>query len=408
MITNRKNKTYTLPFILMCLFVLTRPFFSLEFAANYSIASFTLMEAYGFFSALLTAAVILLSPSPKRLGLINLLITCFVIYVLLSVFRGASLIQGIRFLLPFMMFYAARGALANHDQIRVLILLLMFSYIIPTVGSAVLIESGQSVAKEIYATGLIRYKGLYTRVHNLAHSMTIFCIFLILYKHMLTIQNIKRLFYLLSGYGLALIALFNIYKSAVRTVMVGLFIFICAYLYSMKKYLALTGLVFAAFVAFLFTESAQTIFFDIIQPLEGDMDASKMGSGRLGGWMNLLNSFFGQSIEIQFLGVGMGNMTKGYMGAEHNDLLALLTNLGYIGFILYFSVIIRMLIDISVVSRLGRESKVLFFGFITATMLMNFASNSYISRFDMGQYFFLICGIFYSLAQISSYQERRA
>ena len=72
----------------------------------------------------------------------------------------------------------------------------------------------------------------------------------------------------------------------------------------------------------------------------------------------------------------------------------MLVSLGYIGFILYVSILLMFFIDI-IFSNVDRIKKSIFVGILFSVIIMNFTSNSYISRFDLAQHFAFILALFF-------------
>ena len=127
-----------------------------------------------------------------------------------------------------------------------------------------------------------------------------------------------------------------------------------------------------------------------------------MGSGRLGLWQDALNEFSSLPFERLFLGIGLGKeilISAEYFGASHSDLIALLLSLGIIGTILYFLIISCLIAEV-LTSNCDRVIKFTFCGFLLAVLAMNFGSNSYLSRFQLSQYFFFIMGTYHMFKNI--------
>ena len=156
-------------------------------------------------------------------------------------------------------------------------------------------------------------------------------------------------------------------------------------------------------VLFVTSSQMQTIFFDVIEPLQGKQDMANIGSGRIGIWTDAISQFRGLPFERCLLGIGLGNETlysHSFFGASHNDLIALLLSIGIIGLLLYLWIIGIFAFDI-LRSDIPRVTKYTYLGFLCAVSAMNFASNSYISRVPMAQYFFFIMGTFYAFRDLS-------
>jgi hypothetical protein len=298
-------------------------------------------------------------------------------------------------ILPFALFIAVCVIVTNEKQIVTLLAFILVSYLIPLIGSAYLIMIGESIGKTIYQTGLIRYEGMYLKVHTLAHSMFIFIFVLLLYINLNKIKSKKIHLYFL--YFLFLIALFNLFKSYTRNVWIGTFILLNFYFLGQRKYFYYAFLIFGVTTVAIVSSEFNTIFFDFLEPLRGERDISGLGAGRLGMWSSVLKEFNSLSWEVQFIGVGIGEAKKGFgISRGHNDFLSLLYSTGYIGFFLYTAFLSRVGYDI-IRSSIERHLKYLFLGFFCAVIFMNTASNSYLSRIEMGQFFYFILGIYYVL-----------
>jgi hypothetical protein len=254
---------------------------------------------------------------------------------------------------------------------------------------------GESVGKTIYLTGLDRYDGLYLKIHTLAHSMFIF-IFAFLFYITLTKKELKgRKLFIFFLWFLCILAIFNLFKSYTRNVWIGLFILWIFYLLGRKNYILLATSLISLIVVAIVSSDFHTIFFDFIEPLSGQRELNDMGAGRFGLWSYYLDKFGSFTLGVKLMGVGIGQAKVGFgISRGHNDLLSLLYTGGLIGLFLYLTLIFRIGYDI-IKSFLDRQIKYLFLGFFCAVFFMNFASNGYLSRVEMGQYFYLIIGSFY-------------
>ena len=135
------------------------------------------------------------------------------------------------------------------------------------------------------------------------------------------------------------------------------------------------------------------MIFDFTNYFQGKKDLSWVGSGRMGLWADVLTDYTKLPFPDQVLGIGV---KTGEIASSHNDFLSLMFSLGVVGLFLYISFMSKVCFDIAK-SYLDRKLKYTFLGFILAIFTMNFASNSYISRVELAQYFFFITGAFYAL-----------
>lgn len=98
--------------------------------------------------------------------------------------------------------------------------------------------------------------------------------------------------------------------------------------------------------------------------------------------------------------MGIGNESRGTFGGAHSDWLSLFVSLGVIGVLFYSFFLVSLVLDI-LRSPLEKSTKSLYIAFVFSVITMNMASNSYLSRFDLGQFFFLILSTFYGMKNLS-------
>jgi O-antigen ligase len=257
---------------------------------------------------------------------------------------------------------------------------------------------GESIGKTIYQTGLDRYEGMYLKIHAFAHSMLIFIFMFLLFLTLKKNEKLSNKFYFYFLIFLCFFAIFNLFKSYTRNVWIGLFIIWIFYLWGQKKRLILALSISAVAVVAIVSLDFKIIFFDFIEPLSGKEHISRLGAGRLGLWTFVLNKFNSLPWEVKFMGVGIGEEKIGFgIARGHNDFLSLLYSTGLIGLFFYVTFLFRVGYDI-LKSRIERKLKYLYLGFLFAVIFMNFASNSYLSRIELSQYFYFVLGSFYFLS----------
>ncbi len=386
--------TYSLPFLFLCLFALLRPIFSLGYFAELSVFGLTSMEIFGSAVSCLLVFAALLRFNSLKLDLPSALFICFISYVILSFVWGANPRECIRFALPFFMYFSARAILVQEQQVKIIAFLVVLAFIYPILGSAFLISVGKSISMEIYQTGVIRYKGLYLKTHNLAHSMMVFIFFAAIFGELTSTEGISKRIIHFFLVALVVLAIYNIYKSVTRTVFLGVGAYTFMYLIGRKKYLLLSTLAVLVISKLVTSSHAHLLLFDLIEPLSGQSSWRLMGSGRLGGWYDILSGFLSQPLEIQFLGIGIGNEARETFGGSHSDWVSLYVSLGIFGVLIYSALFAAIFIDIAR-SKLTRRIRFMYIGFILSIFVMNATSNSYLSRFDLSQYFCLIIAMYY-------------
>jgi hypothetical protein len=307
----------------------------------------------------------------------------------------------LRLVLPFVVFIAARTILNDKKQILIISILVFISYIFPLIGSAWLIMLGKSIGKTIFYTGLDRYEGVYLKINTLAHQMFLFIFVFLLYLTLSKENSKGRKLFTVILFFLCTLALFNLYKSYTRNVYIGLFILLNFYFAGKKNYFIILIMFFSVVTVAITSSTFQTIFFDFIEPLTGQRELEDMGSGRYGMWTYYLNNFSKFPLEVKLMGVGIGPADYGWnISRGHNDFLSLLYTTGLIGLFLYLTFLALVGYDI-IRSPLNRQLKYIFIGFLCATSFMNIASNSYLARVELLQFFYLIIGFFYVLKDYS-------
>jgi len=134
----------------------------------------------------------------------------------------------------------------------------------------------------------------------------------------------------------------------------------------------------------------KSLLYDYDKVKTGVWDEGELGSGRPKIWKHNLDIFWSMPIDRQLAGAGIGN--KGVSGTDgvvdsHNDYLEMMMNTGIVGLLLYLTMQLLMLHKIL---RLPGREKHVFLGVFMAVVLMNFSSNSYITRAALAQMLFLV------------------
>lgn len=396
---HEQKKPFDILFVSLCLFALLRQILNIKIVANFSIAGFNGLELFSIgISYLLSIVTIynIFRERTFRLDLANFFALMFCFYLLMTILIGSSLREVLRLILPIFIFFAVRSVVYERKQIVTLLSLSVISYIIPIIGSFLLILKGESIGKTIYQTGLIRYEGMYLKIHTFAHAMLIFVVLILLLYELVEKEAIKKHKYIFVSVGFLLImALFNLFKSYTRNTWIGT-LMVLSFLLVGKRKFKLLSIAFLSLVTIaIFSQKVHTYFFDFIEPLEGEKELRDLGAGRFGMWTELIHNFKELPIELKFVGVGIGQRNKGFeISRGHNDFFSLLYTEGITGLFLYLLLLMRIAYDI-LRSRLESPKKLLFLGYLLAVIFMNMASNSYLSRIECGQYFYMVIGFFY-------------
>lgn len=386
--------------ILLNLFSFLRPILFIDIGAK--VGGLSIFELAAIFLALMLFATLIYKMALKEkfyFSSIDMLILLFTLWcVAISVaYPGDAKVNDVaKLIIPLWTFTVAKNVIKSRSQFLNLILIILIGFSIPLMLSSALIITGNGLEEINYWTGIPRYKGVYENPHNMGHNMAFAIMLVVTY---LSFRNtatdskqqklsiwIKLLFALLT-----LSAIFNLYNCSVRTVMLGLVIFFVVYLFFFNKKILLFGMVGILVLGILFSPLIVPRFFnDFVMVSEGKWEKDKLGSGRIGLWTNTLKGYGNLPIDKILAGNGIGNREEGLSGRNldtHSDILGILEEAGLVGFVLY------MLLQIFIFKRIYAmqdQVKYLYLAMFVAIFCMNFVSNSYISRFGMAQFFYLI------------------
>jgi O-antigen ligase len=274
---------------------------------------------------------------------------------------------------------------------------IIVGFSIPTLLSAGQIASGvpEAVDQVKYQTGIVRWQGVYSNPHNFGHSMTLLLMTSVLYVSLRGIHKdgrhgvSPRAENVLLGI-LAAIALFCLYKSAVRSAVLGLLIFLGLYGYMQNKKALLLGGAALAVVAVVAAPIWIPAILHEFAPDRrgGEPELMEMGSGRLNFWTNDFAKFIRLPIDQKIAGIGVGatDSSEGeFLG--HNDWLRIIWDTGIIGFVLFAW--LQILILRAILRMRGRERH-LFLALFAAVNVMMLVSNSYTLRIQVGQLYYMI------------------
>jgi len=365
----------------------------------YKIGSFNLFEIFAIICFVLFYLFLMKKVLFKELQieLIDVMIYiivlwfCFVFYLH---YQSSSIKFLAVFIIPLFSFSVIKNIIKDVDEYSSLLFWFIMGMTIPIIYSCFLIIQGKSIANFYYLDNIVRYQGAYLNPHNCGHSMALFLILTIIMYEICKAINIKK-YYCFKNFisknfliFLIMLALFCLYKSHVRTAYIGLTIFLFIYFfYYNKKYffifLFLTMIIFFYKITFLEKE-----FYDIAMVLKHKWSKNYLGSGRIYIWTIAINYFLNQDLSNLLSGLGINrHLFSKYITDSHNDFLELLIETGFIGLFLY--VLIQFLIFKKIVNMSSSE-KWAFLAFFISVVVMNFISNSYITRFAFAQVYYMI------------------
>lgn len=307
----------------------------------------------------------------------------------------------VKWIAPFITYIVAAKILRDRREYLHVLSLLWIGYIIPILASAAVIflDLDLAIRKVVGATGLAKYEGVYANSGNLGLSMTLFVMLGVIYADLTRshfgetkrLDKARVIFFLI----VTLFALYCLFKSQSRTAQLGLVIFFAIYLYQVsKKWLLIGATVLGVFIVVMGPLIA-LMYYDVIRVQRGERPLEEIASGRPYFWAHNLSEFSKVTPDRILAGVGIGNLVP--MGSwasrnenfwsSHNDFLAVLIHTGVIGLIIFLG--LQVVILKKILSLEGRE-KAAFLAFFCAVTIMNFASNSYISRFVLAQLYLLV------------------
>jgi len=391
-----QSGTYTFGFLVLLFLALFRPF-TISF---HHLGSVSLLDLFGIASSYLMLIGLAFYLRNLPFNRMSLLLLFFVGYCLLSLAWGSCWRDVARTILPLLPFFLVQSVIRTPRQMNVLIICLALGYIIPIFGSSLLITLGIS-SYEITQSGFERQEGLTAGVHTLAHTMMVFS-----YVYALFLVKVKSasrpLRWLL--FGMLVLSVYCIWKTYTRTVFLGGLVFWLMFLWKKNKRWFWGLLVTALVGGLLYSANLQDLFWqkNIVGHRIHDLDTAS--SGRFFLWSHNIAVYSRLSIPLKLLGVGIGNEMKVVSeigvrtASSHNDYLTMLMTTGLIGLLLILTIYISLLILV-IKSSADRQLKYLFLGIIIAVMLMNMVSNSYLIRFPLSQYFWLLIGMFFVMVR---------
>jgi hypothetical protein len=309
----------------------------------------------------------------------------------------------VKWIAPFLTWYVVKNVVSSESQYLRLVGLAIAGYTIPFVVSAIMIglEMESALTKIPHATKLGIYEGAYANPALLGQSVVLLAIlgsiYLIVGGKGKRLQTGQLSAPKLAIFLLALVpALYCLVKSQSRTAMVGIVVFLGLLLLLTNRkwflFMAASMVLGIALTAPLWS----LIFHDFIDVVEGERPVERMGSGRPYMWMHNLSEYDQLPIDRQIAGAGIGNVievrTWAKDGGEsfwpsHNDLLHVFIWTGPVGLVIF------LMIQIAILQRilaLPKATRPVFFAAFIAIMVMNFASNSFITRFGLAQFYYLI------------------
>lgn len=317
-------------------------------------------------------------------------VTCAVVYPETLDIRGLA-----KLLTPLMGYTVAKNIVIDRAQYTRMVLLMLIGYVLPVMLSAILIAMGMGVegSRGNYWTGILRWEGVYDGAHNMGHNMTFVLMLMAVYAVMRRSEDVSKKpkfsapTVAMFG-GLALLALYCLLMSQVRTAFLGILVFVSVILFFRHRMLLIVGGLVGTFMVIAFFPVLKPYLFpDLVMIERTGADSTEFASGRAGFWKSNLEHFVELPLDRQLAGVGIGtNRLAGFMDS-HNDFLDVLVQTGLVGFSIFIALHIFILQRIL---RMSNEEKYVYLAVFLAVLVMNLGSNSYVARFGLAQMYYLI------------------
>jgi O-antigen ligase len=390
-------------FLLVQIIAFLRPIMFIQYGPTImGLNSFELFGVVSFLALLFMYLARLALVRTVSLSGTDLLILAFSFWCVAAFFvysDKALLGELAKILIPLLTFTLVKYFVKSREQHLNVISFMIYGFVVPVAWTVWMIVHGEGLASINYWTDLPRYEGVYSNPHNLGHNMA-FLLMLVTAYYVLSRTGRAA-----AGHGVAPpsrakgallltlsgLAIFCLYNSYVRTTLVGIGIFSFMYLFCVNRKLWLGAVGVAVMGGLALAPKIATIFYDVAYVVEGERSATHLGSNRPNIWRNNIDAFLELSIDRKLAGVGIGN--RGNPGGDeeiwnsHNDFLEVLMQTGIVGLILFLGIQVALLRG---VRRLRGRERYLFLSLFTTVMVMNVASNSYVSRFGLAAMYYML------------------
>ena len=354
----------------------------------------------------------------KKLNTLDISILAFAIWSLcISIlYIDKSNIADVgKFIIPMITYLVMRRYIRNKQQYYNVVFLIILGFSIPVILSIITILDGSGLESVRSQTGYSRYQGVYLNPHNFGHAMGVLLISILVFLNLSYTWKDEVTTIFKQKYKLSIVILVSlgatycILHSHVRTVLLGLVVFLLVFAIKKGKKVFIT---FASitFLSFLITLPVLTVLFADVISAVSEENIEKAGSGRPVIWKHNIIEFSRMTFDRQIAGAGIGNRVSlsnsghGYKDRiwnSHNDFLEVLMQTGIVGFILYIWILVNIFKEIS---KLDPKERVIFIPLIVAVIIMNLVSNSYVQRFSVGQIFFMLLA--YVGSKASTWQKK--
>ena len=387
MVTYSQAKALRAGFLILIGFAILRPLSLMAYDVRITGSNVLELVGIGISYLLLIPSIITLRQ--LRINPTVLFSLVFCSYSFASLCWGSEIRVIAQLTLPFLLFFSSSMFMNNSNQLKPLFTALLFGFLIPISVSACYIVLGLSLEMVEFWNQLPRYKGAFSGSHNLAYTMLFFSFIFGCYNYIVPSKSPFTRYFVLV---FLLLSIYCLYKSHTRTAIIGFSIFWSVYIFGKAKKLAIIVLVVSVFMCSIFYSQVHSLLWK-----KDGYDLDVATSGRITMWKDNVDLFIDSSLPQKLLGRGL--VTDPVL-SYHNDYIRLLMNLGVLGLLLYFSILISLLWDIF--HSNDKKRKCLFGGILLSVAIMNFGSNAVVFRIELSQYFWLIMSLFYFLESCRS------
>jgi len=342
------------------------------------------------------------------------LLLAFVVLMVIAIARCDDIPRNldsiVRYSSPFMLFFMVSIHFDKESHRTNLLKWIAIIGLIPVSVSLWYYAHGQMGQVELH--GYNRLLGGYKNLHNMA-LMTLFFATIYIFWLWRAPNNFAALVF---G-AMAILVTFTLYKTYIRTGLLGMAVFMSVFLLAYKRYRTLAAVLVAGGLFIVLDASMQDRFGDFMLIFDTDriaLDKRKLGSGRWGIWTMSLGKYLQQSPWDLILGLGLGGqraMTIDWVRLfharhttldPHNDMLLVLFQLGPMGVLTYLGFQYQT-VKYALKLRNAPESTPFGQGLavyviaLTATVFVtNCISNSFVHRTSPGWYYWCICGLMFA------------
>ncbi len=273
-----------------------------------------------------------------------------------------------------------------------------------------------------YLHGYYRLLGGYKNLHNHAIMMLIFAALLVFWTSYPRLPLALRA----GALALAVGAFFALYQTFIRTGLLGLAVFLIAFLVTLRRWPVL-ALALVSGVLFVFLDPVireRFVDFELLLEWRNPLvDRNDLGSGRWGIWSVSMAGYLNRPFQDVLLGLGLGGhwtlVDRWVKGNQmfipaldpHNDYLLLLYQVGPAGVIAYVVMVWRVIRECRALIReadgpWARMLGALVLAFAVVVLVTNGLSNSFVHRTSPAWYFWGFAGL--AFAERADLARRRA